>query len=135
MGPATLTVARTVATPTSMPTESCSRSSMSLMPLASVWPTLVSLWLLSTTALLPLPPLTPPRSPRPRLPSPRPTPPRRLLSPPLPRGRRGRLTLPFPTPLVHTPMLDLATLDTTPMLATLHTTPTAMDLDPTTDEQ
>merc|ERR1712060_756471 len=96
-----------------------------------------SLWLLSTTALLPSPPLTPPRWPRPRLPSPRPTPPRRLLSPPLLRGRRGKLTLPSPTPLAHTPMLDLATPDTTPMLhmATLHTTPTATDLDPTTDEQ
>merc|ERR1711936_1159943 len=121
--------------------ESCSRSSMSLMLLASVWPTLVFPWPLSMT---PLPPLTPPRSPRPRLPSPRPMPLRRLLSPLLPRGRRGRLSLPFPTPpspstqaTLHTPMLDLATLHTTPMLdmATLHTTPTATDLDPSTDEQ
>merc|ERR1712037_1005660 len=143
MGPATPTVASTVATPTSMPTESCSRSSMSLMLLASVSPTLVSPWPLSTTALLPLLPLTPPRLPRPRLPSLRPTPPRRLLSPPLPRGRRGRLTLPFPTPpspstqdsLHTTPMLDLATLHTMLDLATLPTTPTATDLDPTTDEQ
>merc|ERR1712183_1247862 len=105
--------------------------------------TLVFPWPLSTTALLPLLPLTPPRLPRPRLPLPRPTPPRRLLSPPLPRGRRGRLTLPFPTPpspstqdsLHTTPMLDLATLHTMLDLATQHTTPTATDLDPTTDEQ
>merc|ERR1712037_238011 len=143
MGPATLTVARTVATPTSMPTESCSRSSMLLMLLASVSLTLVSPSPLSTMALLPLPPLIPPRSLRPRLPSLRPAPPRRLLSPPLPRGRRGRLTLSFPTPpspstqatLHTTPMLDLATLHTMLDLATLHTTPTATDLDPTTDEQ
>merc|ERR1712037_438766 len=136
MGPATLTVARTVATPTSMPTESCSRSSMLLMLLASVSLTLVSPSPLSTMALLPLPPLIPPGSLRPR-------PPRRLLSPPLPRGRRGRLTLPSPTPpspstqdtLHTTPMLDLAMLHTMLDLATLPTTPTATDLDRTTDEQ
>merc|ERR1712001_609841 len=99
-------------------------------------------WPLSTTALLPLPPLTPPRLPRPRLPSLRPTPPRRLLSPPLPRGRRGRLTLPFPTPpspstqaTLHTTPMDLAMLHTMLDLDTLPTTPTATDLDPTTDEQ
>merc|ERR1740129_1830274 len=119
--PATPTVVCTVATPTSMPTESCSRSSTSPMPPASVWPTLVSLWLPSTTALLPLStqsclllPLTRPRLPRPRLPSPRPTPPRRPLLPPLPRGRRGRPSLPLLTALP--PTTPLPTLLTTPML-------------------
>merc|ERR1712080_137692 len=123
-----------VATPTSMPTESCSRSSMSLTLLASVWLTLVYPSPLSTMALPPLLQLTPPRSPRPRLSSPRPTPPRRLLLPPLPRGRRGRPILPSPTPtspitpMPHiTPTLHLA------MLLTTRATPT--DLDPTTDER
>merc|ERR1712080_188560 len=113
---------------------SCSRSSTLLMLLASVWLTLVSPWPLSTMALPPLLQLTPPRSPRPRLPSPRPTPPRRLLLPPLPRGRRGRPSLHFPTPtspttpMPHTtPTLHLA------MLLTIRATPT--DLDPTTDER
>merc|ERR1712083_413701 len=132
---ATPTVACTAATPTSMPTESFSRSSMSLMLPASVWPTLVSQWLLSTTALLPLStpsypllPLTPPRLPRPRLPLPRPTPPRRLLLPPLLRGRRGRPSLPLPTGLPPTP--PTPTPHTTPMLDLA--TPTDF---PTTDEQ
>merc|ERR1719295_2421884 len=106
------------------------------MPLASVWPTLVSLSPLSTTALLPLStqscpslPLTPLRLPRPRLPSLRPTLLRRLLLPPLPRGRRGRPSLLLATTLpLTTPWLP--TLPTTHMLDLA----TATDF-PTTDEQ
>merc|ERR1712212_657769 len=105
------------------------------MPLASVWLTLVSTWGLSTMVLLPLStqscpllPLTRPRSPRPRLLSPRPTPPRRPLLPPLPRGRRGRPSLLLPTGLP--PTTPTPTLHTTPMLDLA--TPTDF---PTTDEQ
>merc|ERR1719234_1357875 len=94
---ATPTVVCTVATHTSMPTESCSRSSMSPMQPASVWPTLVSLWLLSTTALLPLSTQSCPLLPltRPRMPS-------------LPLLTALPPTTHLPT-LLTTPMLDLDT--------------------------